>query len=123
MKTHKLERIEASIKRIIAEVLNREMKDPRLTMTSVTRVELSRDKKYAKIYVSFLADEEKKDELMALLNEHANGFIRTYLSQHLHLYTTPELKFVFDKGIEASIRMQKILSEIEEKDAGNTSNR
>ncbi|MCD6237938.1 MAG: 30S ribosome-binding factor RbfA [Thermotogae bacterium] len=123
MKTHRLERIEANIKRLVAEVLSRKMKDPRITMTSVTRVELSKDKKYAKVYVSFLADEEKKNEIMLLLNEHAKGFIRTYLSQHLHMYVTPELKFVFDKGIEGSIKMQKILSEIEEKDAGNTSDR
>jgi len=115
MSTYRKAMIESEMAKLLSSVIF-EMKDPRLSgkMISVTRVELSNDKRYADVYISVLGSEEEKNEVFEAL-EHAVGFLRTQVSQNLRLRSAPVIRLKEDKGIESSIRIHKILEEIHER--------
>jgi len=104
--------IESEIQKLLVEALQ-EMKDPRLKKEFVTfsRVELSKDKRYADVYVSFLGTPEERQKTVELLNK-AKGFFRTYVAKNLRLYITPEIRFYEDKGIESSVRVHQLLNQL-----------
>ena len=88
------------------------VKDPRIApMTCVTDVEVAPDLKTAKVYVSVLGDDEKKEETMAGLKS-ADGFIRHQLAERLNLRNTPELRFILDTSSEYGIKMSKLIDEV-----------
>ncbi|HCZ06217.1 MAG: ribosome-binding factor [Thermotogota bacterium] len=119
MSTYRKAMIESEMAKLLSSIIF-EMKDPRLSgkMISVTRVELSNDKRYADVYISvFGSDEEKKEVFEAL--EHALGFLRTQVSRNLRLRVAPEIRLREDKGIEASVKIHKLLEEIHERDSSD----
>lgn len=104
-------RINEAVKEEMAMIL-RDLKDPRIDlMTSVVKVDTSRDLKYCKIYVSVLGDDEKKADVTQALQA-AASFIRRQLAQRLNLRNTPELTFLLDDSIEYSIYMGEKFKEI-----------
>lgn len=104
------ERIREEFKRETSDIL-RKMKDPRIGFVSVTDVELSRDLRHAKIFVSIYGDEEEKQTTLAALT-HAQGFVRTELGQRIRLRYTPEITFRLDDSIERGDRINRLLREI-----------
>ncbi len=108
-----MERINEEIRKELSQILQTEMKDPRLeSLISVVRTETSRDLKYCKAYVSVLGDEETRAEVKTALKS-AVGFIRRELAHRLNLRVTPELIFHLDDSIEYSIHMENLLHSIE----------
>lgn len=97
--------LESEIQKLLMEALQ-QLRDPRLKKDFVTfsRVELSKDKRYADVYVSFLGTPEERKETVEILNR-AKGFFRTFISKNLRLYVAPEIRFYEDKGIEASVKV------------------
>jgi ribosome-binding factor A len=91
-----------------AEILQNELKDPRLPLVTCTRVAVTSDLKSAKLYVSVLGDEAQKKRAMKVL-EGATGYVRHLLAQRLGLRTAPEIRFVFDPSIEYGIRLEELL--------------
>ncbi len=109
--------IESEITKLITEAL-REAKDPRLKdlLITISRSELSNDKRFVDIYVSVMGDREERARIVEYLNK-IKGYFRTYLANNLDLYTAPQVRFKEDPGIEASVRIQELLDKIkEEKD-------
>lgn len=113
------------IKRELAEILHRDMRDPRLALVSVTGVDVARDLTIAKVYVSVIGDEKEKAEAVKAL-QGASGFLRGQLGKAIDLRTVPQLAFRYDTGIERGIRMFELLREEErelglanEKDSGS----
>lgn len=105
-------RINDEIKREVSEIIRSELKDPRVgVITSVLKVDTSNDLKYCKIYISVLGDDEKKKEVMEGL-KNASGFIRKQIAQRINLRNTPELKFLLDDSLEYSIKISKIIDDI-----------
>ena len=104
------ERVSEEIKRELSQIIQRELKDPRLAvgMVSVTRVELTRDLKNANIYISVFGADEKIDDIMAAL-VHSAGFMRSQIGKRMRIRTTPELFFKLDDSIEYAARIHKIL--------------
>ena len=104
-------RIAAEIKKILSGNLNK-VRDPRISdMSSVTRVDLTRDLRYAKVYVSVYDEkQENQEETIAALN-HAKGFLRHFLAQETKIRTVPELTFILDDSAQYSQKINKILSE------------
>ena len=100
------------VQRELGFILDRKMSDPRIGMVTVTRVEMSDDLRYAKVFVSFLGDEEERAERLRLLRK-ARKFVRAELSHTLRMRVTPELTFVIDDSSENYIRISKVLSEID----------
>ena len=96
----------------ISDIMQREMKDPRLGFISITRVELSPDLRYAKIYVSvYGSDDESKQAIVAL--NRAAGFVRHQLAPRLVMRTIPELSFKLDRSMAHAETVARLLRQIE----------
>lgn len=110
-------RISEEIKKIISQLLLKELKDPRIAdMTTITDVDVTNDLRYAKIYVSVLGSEkERKSTIKAL--DSASGFIRKELGKRIKLRYVPEPKFSLDKSIENGIYISKLIESIKEDEA------
>lgn len=97
---NRIDRISEEVKRELSNIIQNEIKDPRLpSMVSITAVNVTKDLKFAKVFVSVLASEEEKKNALAALKS-AAGFIRRELSRSVQLRNTPELNFVLDDSIE-----------------------
>ena len=98
------ERIGASILREVAQVLAKDIKDPRVSLATVTEVSVSPDLRNATIYVSFLNDnDEQVKEAMKALDK-AKGFVRSTLAARLKMRYMPNIHFRFDSLIKESMR-------------------
>lgn len=105
------QRVAQELKKEIAIILQREIKDPRLLMTTVSDVDLSRDLSHAKIYVTFLNDDEVSiKQGLAALTE-AISFIRILLGKAMQLRIVPSLAFYYDRSLTEGIRMSKLVDE------------
>lgn len=105
-------RINDEIKKEVSEIIRFELKDPRVgAITSVIKAETTNDLKYCKIFVSILGDEQRKAETMEGL-KNASGFIRKQIAFRINLRNTPEFKFVLDDSLEYSIKISKIIDDI-----------
>jgi len=107
----RLEKLSEEIRREISAILAEEVKDPRLSMISVTRVEVSNDLGAARIFVSVLGDEKKQEQAMQAL-EKARGFLRTEVSNRIRLRHSPEISFKLDKSIEHGLKITSILDKL-----------
>ncbi len=95
----------------MGEILQRELKDPRVRGSTCTRVQVSGDLKVAKVYVSVLAEPDQQKEVLRAL-EHASGFVRRLLGQRLTLRSAPEIRFVFDPSVEYGIELERLLEQV-----------
>ena len=111
----RLLRVGEAIKRELSFILDRKLGDPRIGMVTVTRVELSEDMHYAKIFVSFMGDDEERREKMRLLRK-ARRFLRGELAHTLHLRVSPEITFLLDDSAENYLRINEVLKRIHEEE-------
>lgn len=105
-------RVGQQIQREIALILQREVKDPRIGMVTVSDVEVSRDLNYAKIYVTFLQlenDAERIKEGLQGLTE-AAGYIRSLLGSAMRLRVVPELRFYYDQTLIEGMRLSNLVT-------------
>ncbi|MCM8792077.1 MAG: 30S ribosome-binding factor RbfA [Candidatus Omnitrophica bacterium] len=100
------ERVASQIKREISNILHDELKDPRIGFITVTRVELSFDLKFAKIYYSVFGDSQQKIDTAKGL-ERARGFIRRLIAQRMDLKFTPEISFKEDDSIDRGFHIDE----------------
>lgn len=100
------------MQREISDILQRQIKDPRVGFCTVTHVEVSNDLRHAKVYVSIMADETQRQNSMDGL-KNAAGFIRREIGQRLSLRYTPEIRFIRDKSVDYILTVDKLLKEIE----------
>jgi ribosome-binding factor A len=107
----RLKRIQDQIKRVLTEILESKVDDPRIDGVYVTDVSVDRELDYANIYVSSLAGESQAEELLAGL-ENANSFIRFNLSQEINLRAMPKLRFYWDNTPQKADRIESLLNEI-----------
>lgn len=95
----------------LAQLLLRELKDPRVRMATVSRVEVSRDLHHARVYISRMGTEA--EQLTTLEGfERAAGFIRGLLGKRLTLRHIPQLTFELDTAIAYGIRISRMLHDI-----------
>ena len=105
-------RINGEVQKELSMLINREIKDPRISpMTSVVAVEVAPDLKHAKVYISVLGDEEKKQSTYEGLRS-AAPYLRTLLAKTVNLRNTPELTFVMDQSIEYGVNMSKLIDDV-----------
>ncbi len=105
-------RVGQQIQREIALILQREVKDPRIGMVTVSDVEVSRDLNYAKIYVTFLQlenDAERIKEGLLGLTEAAR-YIRSLLGNAMRLRVVPELRFYYDQTLVEGMRLSNLVT-------------
>lgn len=110
--SHRIERVNNLIRQEISELLQRQVKDPRLgNFVVVTEVATSADLRYAKVFVSSISDGvEKQDALDALAS--APSFFRSELGKRLRLRRIPELSFHWDDSIERGTRLLQLIDEV-----------
>lgn len=105
------DRISEEIKKELSDLIRNQIKDPRLPeFVSITLVRVTKDLRYAKVYVSVLGDEEKKKGAIEALTS-AAGFIRHEIGQRINLRYTPELHFKLDDSIEHGMYVTKLIEE------------
>jgi ribosome-binding factor A len=108
MPTIRQARVAEMIKRELAEILQKEMRDPRLSLVSVTDVDVARDFTVAKVFISVIGEPQEKAEALKAL-QGASGFLRGHLGRALDMRTIPALMFRYDTGIERGARMFELL--------------
>lgn len=104
------QRINDLVQVALAEILQREAKDLRFGMVTVTGVNVSHDLAYAKIFVSVLEDEKASETLVALNN--AAKYLRSSLASAVKLRATPELKFIYDDSTVRGSRISSLINHV-----------
>ena len=112
VKIDRVQRIAERIREELAEVLLREIADPRLQGIMVTDVTVDRELDYANIYVSALEGSQRSAEILAAL-EHARGFLRSELAQRIDLRVFPRLRFHWDATSERAEVMEHLFAVLE----------
>jgi ribosome-binding factor A len=110
---HRHERLADQIRSEVAEIVESELKDPRIGFVTVTRVDLSADRSRARVLVSVLGDEQACTQSLAGLAS-AVGYVRHEVTQRLHLRRAPEVVFVLDRGAEDAARIEELLDRIKQ---------
>lgn len=103
-----MQRIDHEIQRVLGTLISQELKDPRLGFTTVTRVEITQDLRYAKVFVSIIGDRHVAKQTMDAL-KHGARYLRGELGREIKLRYTPELQFVEDRSTERAINLSKTL--------------
>ena len=107
----RLGRVNEELMKALSQIITYELKNPDVTgMISVTRVKVTPDLKYAKVYVSILNSKNIKDTLSGL--KKSAGFVRSELAKRVNLRNTPEIIFELDDSIEYGSKIDSILKEI-----------
>lgn len=103
-------RVADYLRRDLSLLIQREVRDPRLTMVSVTEVEVSRDLSHAKVYVTILGCEDKasSEEPLKALNG-AAGFLRSMIAKSTTWRTTPALRFVYDESVSRGSYLSSLI--------------
>lgn len=102
-------RVAELIQAEIANLLLRQLKDPRLYMTTISHVEVSPDLRYARVYISHTGNEAAQQAAVEGFF-HATGFIRNQLGKRLKLRYVPQLDFKLDTAIAYGVRISRILN-------------
>jgi ribosome-binding factor A len=107
----RINRISEEVKKEISNIIQNELKDPRLPkLVSVISANVTKDLRYAKIYVSVLGTAEEKNNAISALKSSA-GFIRREIGHRMQLRYTPEMQFELDNSIEHGVYLSKLINE------------
>jgi ribosome-binding factor A len=101
------------IQRELSELVQRELRDPRVGMITITDVDVSPDFSHAKVFFTLLNQEHLEDAKQGL--RRAAGFLRSQLARRIKLYTTPELRFEYDESVERGDRLSRLIDSTKEK--------
>ena len=110
MRSDRMRRVNESVRQVLSEALP-ELKDPRIGFVTVTGVETSPDLRQARVYVSVLGSERKREKSLAGL-EAAHGVLQARLAAELRLKRTPQLSFEYDPTVERGVRMSRLIDEL-----------
>lgn len=112
MSYQRIDGISEEVRREVDRIIRNDVNDPRVSGTfSITRADVTRDLRYAKVYVSVLEDEKRAPLMKALQN--AAGFIRRELGRQMLIRYAPELQFVSDENIAYGVHIAKVLAEVQ----------
>jgi ribosome-binding factor A len=105
------QRVAQQIQKEVAVIIQREIKDPRLGLVTVSSVEVTRDLAYAKVFVTFLDDSEEgiKQGVEALIEK--TPYIRSLISKAMRLRAVPELRFHYDRSLVEGMRMSNLATQ------------
>lgn len=116
MANYRSGRINEEMRKEISNIIRNDVKDPRLTaMTSVTKVDVTKDLRYAKVYVSIYGSEESRESTLQALRGSV-GFIRREVGHRVKLRHTPEIIIEVDSTIEQGMHIDALLQKIKEQE-------
>lgn len=109
--TNRMNRINEELKKEISNIINFDLNNSNITgIVSVTKVRVTPDLRYARVYVSMINSKNKKNTLAGL--KQASGYIRSMIAKKVNLRNTPELVFEFDETLEYGARIDSIINDI-----------
>ena len=119
--TKRTQQVGDEIQRVVSEIIQYELKDPRVGFATVVGVDLSADLQHAKVHISVMDETQRADTMEGL--ERARGFIRRRLAQELrHLRVVPELHLLLDTSLDYSVHINEVLRQVEEERRTNPPN-
>lgn len=106
------DRLNSLLKEVISDVIRKDVRNPHVKeLLTVTRVEITKDLRFAKVHISVIGSEQEKVETIKALQS-AAGFIAVNSSHQVKMRYFPELKFVLDTGVDKHMRIQSLLDNI-----------
>jgi ribosome-binding factor A len=105
-----MRRVNESIREVLSEAVG-SLQDPRIGFVTVTGVETSPDLRQARVYVSVLGSERKRERTLEGLSS-AHGVLQARLAEELRMKRTPLLSFEYDPSVERGVRMSKLIDEL-----------
>ena len=109
-------RVGEQMKKEIGQILQQELKDPRIGFVTVTGVDVTGDLQQAKVYISVLGNDDEKENTLKGLAK-ATGFIRSEIGKRIRIRKTPEIFFEFDESIDYGNRIEHLIQELNKKDS------
>jgi ribosome-binding factor A len=109
-------RVGEQIKKELSQIIQSELKDPRIGFITVTGVEVTNDLSQAKVFLSVLGTDEQKEETLKALGR-GSGFIRSELGKRIRLRKIPELLFRFDASIDYGTKIERLLDQVNRESA------
>ncbi|NLC87409.1 MAG: 30S ribosome-binding factor RbfA [Clostridiaceae bacterium] len=108
---NRLNRINEELRKEISQIISYELKNPEATgLISVTKVKITPDLKYAKVYISMINTKNDEKTLEAI--KKSSGFIRSEIAKRINLRITPELVFEIDDSLEYGAKIDKIIDDL-----------
>ena len=114
----RIDKVQEFIKQEVSQIIQKDIKDPRVGFVTVTDVEMTRDLRHAKIFLSLMGSDEQKKATWEALNR-ALGFMRSEIGKRIRLRCTPELSLHLDKSLDYSNHIQKLLLQLEKDGSEN----
>src|ERR671927_1639203 len=108
--SERLRRVDEAVKEVLSEGIG-ELKDPRIGFVTVTGVRTSPDLRHARVFVSVLGSERKREQSLEGLTA-AHGVLQARLARELRLKRTPQLAFEYDPSVERGVRMTQLIDEL-----------
>ena len=108
--TRRTDRVAEALQELVAELLLREIKDPRIGLVTITGVKVSPDLRHARIYFSTMGDDTRRAQSLKGLNS-AAGFVRSQVARRLNLRVAPQIVFEFDDSLEQADRLSRLLKD------------
>jgi len=97
------------IQREVSDLIRLEVRDPRVGMITITSVDVSPDMTHAKVFFTVLEKDKLPETLEGL--KRSAGFLRAQLARRVQMYTTPELRFVYDESVERGDRLSRLIDD------------
>jgi ribosome-binding factor A len=105
-----MRRVDEAIRQVVGEAVAGELKDPRVGFVTVTDVRTSADLSHARVYVSVLGDEPRREASLEGLRS-AHGYLQRRVASELHLKRTPTLTFAYDDTADRALRIDALIEE------------
>ena len=115
MALHRAQRLGEEIRKEIVDIVQNNVRDPRIGFVSFTDVEVTRDLRQAKVFFSVFGDEEVRQNTFLGL-EKAKGYIRSEMASRLKLRYMPELSFNYDDSFNNGEKISRIINQINDED-------
>jgi len=119
--SRRTEQVGQEIQRILSEVLEFDLKDPRVGFATITSVNVTPDLQRANVNISVLGDDEERRESLRAL-ERAKGFLRRRVGEELSLRQVPELRLHLDTSLDHALRIGELLNDVDEERRRNPPN-
>lgn len=115
MPKQRTDRLNSLLKEVISEVIREDVRNPHVNeLVTVTRVDITKDLHYAKVYISVIGTTAQKTDTIQALQS-AAGFIAVNSSKKVTMRYFPALTFILDEGVEKHMRIEELLGEISAK--------
>ena len=105
------DRVEGQLKKEISKILQEDIKDPRIGFVTITRIDLTKNLRYARVYFSILGEDKDKKLALKGLNN-AKGYIKGLVADRVKLRYMPEIAFAIDESLEHTQHIYDILNQI-----------